>query len=321
MSKNILMDVDTGIDDALAILFAVNHPDLNVMAISCVAGNGSLPSVVANTLKILDAAAAPDIPVAAGATRPLIEHARDASHVHGEDGLGNTNLPESSRRAVSVHAVELLRQTLADSEEPLTIVALAPLTNLALLLRMYPECAEQIERIVFMGGAAAGGNATATAEFNIWHDPEAAHIVLNSGVALTMYGLDVFNTIGVDPNDVAELSTATGSLVFTAGKLLGYRTSEPDDTTGRASSLIGDAGAVCALVAPHLMTTRHFPIAVELSPGLSRGQTIVDQRTQQGEDAVHNSPVSWPTADVVLSADVPAVLELFLATVRSTRNV
>ncbi|WP_427018277.1 nucleoside hydrolase [Pseudarthrobacter sp. P1] len=319
MKHAIMMDVDTGIDDALAIMFAVKHPDVDVRAISCVSGNVGLDSVVENTLKILDVVDAPDIPVAGGAIRPLVEEPRSAAYVHGEDGLGNVNLPASSRRALPVHAVEMMRQVLTDSPEPITLVALAPLTNVALLLRTYPECAQKISRILFMGGSASVGNATAVAEFNIWHDPEAAHIVINSGVPLTMYGLDVFNTVGVDADEVDQLAAADNHVAQVLGGLLSFRVPGPEGEPDRAFSLIGDAGAVCALVADELMHSETLPVQVQLAAGASRGQTIVDRRVHVGEDTIHGTAGQWPTVKVVLSADVPKVLDLFLGTLGIAR--
>lgn len=198
----LILDVDTGVDDALALIAAVRHPDLDLLAVSCVTGNASLERVVDNTLRVLDAAGAPaGIPVAAGAERPLIAPPRSAGHVHGEDGLAGIVLPESSRVPDPAGAVGMLRRVILGHPQKVTIVALAPQTNLALLLRIHPEVADNIERIVFMGGSAAIGNATAVAEFNVWHDPEAAAIVLDAahelGIPLTMYGLDVFYDVRV----------------------------------------------------------------------------------------------------------------------------
>ncbi|GAB3559643.1 nucleoside hydrolase [Spelaeicoccus albus] len=315
MNHSIILDVDTGIDDAMAIMFAVKHPDVDVRAISCVSGNTGLDNVVANTLKILDVVDAPDIPVAAGATRPLIEEPRDASYVHGADGLGNSSLPVSSRAVVPEHSVEMMRRMLVESAEKLTIVALAPLTNVALLLRMYPECADKIERILFMGGSASVGNATAVAEFNIWHDPEAASIVVNSGVPLTMYGLDVFNSVIVEPDDVARLTASDDPIASTLGALLGFRMEGVDGGPDNAFSRIGDAGAVCSLVAREFMNCQTHALQVETAAGYARGQTIVDRRDHAGEDVVHGLAGPWPTADVILGADVDAVVKVFLSTV------
>lgn len=313
MAIPVILDVDTGIDDALAIIFAARHPDIDLRAITCVAGNTSLPNVVVNTCRMLDVAGAEQIPVAAGADRPLLAEPRDASHVHGEDGLGGLDLALSERRADPVHAVEMMHRLVGESEDPLTIVALAPLTNIALFLRMYPESAARIERILFMGGSASGGNATAVAEFNFWHDPEAAQIVLNSGVPLTMYGLDVFHAIAVDEPSIRRLQEAEGAAERAAGGLLGYRM-HAVPAGDPPSSLIGDAGAVCALVAPHLMTTERLPVQVA-TEGVARGQTVVDRRGFAGEEGAHGLAKQWPEIEVVLQADACAVAELFLSTV------
>ena len=199
MSIPVILDVDTGVDDALAILFAVKHPGIDVLGITCVAGNASLERVVDNTLRVLDAAGAPDIPVAAGAVRPLLEppafgaararRRRPRRHRAAADRAG----PRAGRRG-RAHAP----RSSSSTRRPVTLVALAPQTNLALLLRTHPEVAGNIERIVFMGGSASVGNATAVAEFNVWHDPEAAAIVLDAGVPAYMYGLDVFNRVAIE---------------------------------------------------------------------------------------------------------------------------
>lgn len=309
----VILDVDTGVDDALAILFAVAHPDIEVLGISCVAGNASLERVVDNTLRILDVIDAPDIPVAAGARRPLIEPARDASHVHGEGGLGTLRLPPSERTAVPVSSVELMHSLLQDSARPVTLVALAPQTNLALLLRQYPDIASKIERIVFMGGSASVGNATAVAEFNVWHDPEAAAIVLDSGVPTYMYGLDVFNRVAVDEETATALLSHETLVGRTVGSLLTNRVFAGTDAETHHSGLIGDAGAVCALVDPGALYTEIRPVRVELA-GYGRGQTLVDMRSRPGEDAMHGTADVWETAEIALDVDASRLTTLFLDT-------
>ncbi|MGD8168770.1 nucleoside hydrolase [Herbiconiux sp. P16] len=319
MTHPVLLDVDTGVDDALAILFAVAHPEIELLGITCVAGNTSLENVVANTLQVLDVAGAPAVPVAGGALRPLIEAAR-ASHVHGSDGLGELSTdpefaqPHSTRAADPRHAVDLMRDLLRAATAPVTVVALAPQTNLALLVRQHPELAPRIERILFMGGSAGVGNATPVAEFNVWHDPEAAAIVIDSGVPTFMYGLDVFNQVTVDQADADALVTAPGASARLAGRLLQYSmgddpdaahdtgahepdaTAATDATAGAAAPRtpasapytghIGDAGALCALVDPGALRIERRPVRVELA-GFARGQTIVDRRQRVGEDAIH----------------------------------
>ncbi len=309
----VILDVDTGVGDALAILFAIKHPDIDVLAITCVAGNASLDQVVQNTLKILDAADAPAIPVAAGAQRPLIEPARSASHVHGADGLGGIPLPATSRVAEPVSAVELMRRTIMGAERPVTLVALAPQTNLALLLRTHPEVADKLERIVFMGGSASVGNATAVAEFNVWHDPEAAAIVLDAGVPTFMYGLDVFNQVSVEEPAAAALAASDSALGQLVGALLGNRIALSEDESALYTGLIGDAGAVCALVEPESLRVERRPVRIELG-GYGRGQTLVDMRQFPGEDIVHGLAEEWATIDVALDVDAPRYAALFLET-------
>ncbi len=313
--RRVVLDVDTGVDDALAILLAVAHPALEVAAITCVGGNVDLPRVVRNTLRVLDAAGAPDIPVAAGLQRPLIERPQGASSVHGVDGLAAAGLPESSRVVRPEHAVDLLRRTLLDSPEPVTIIALAPLTTLAVLLRMHPEVAPRIERIVLMGGAVGPGNATAVAEFNVWHDPEAAAIVLGSGVPTTMYGLEPFYAVTCDAGTIDRLGASPEPRAALAGHLLRHLAgvTEPEARVPLGSAAIGDAGAVAAVIDPGALTTVRAPVVVGLAPGPARGQTIVDLRTGLG--AAGEETGAGGHVDVVLAADGPRLSRLFLETV------
>ena len=310
----VILDVDTGIDDALAILAAVAHPGIDVIGISCVTGNASLERVVENTLRVLDVAGAPDIPVAAGAVRPLLAPPRSAGHVHGEDGLAGIELPESARVPEPGGAVAMLRRLILEHPEPVTIVALAPQTNLALLLRTYPQVAARIARIVFMGGSAGIGNATAVAEFNVWHDPEAAAAVLDAGVPCFMYGLDVFMRVAIDEDHAERMSVSPDPVVALAGRLLSHRISFSADEHAVYSGLIGDAGAVCALIDPGALTVETLPARVELM-GYARGQTVVDRRAQSGEDLVHGSTGTWTPIEVALDVDADRLARVFLTTI------
>ena len=315
----VILDVDTGVDDALAILFAVRHPGLDVLGISCVAGNAPLAQVVDNTLRILDAAGAPDIPVAAGAVRPLIEPARAAGHVHGADGLGGIVLPPTRRQAEPVSAVELMRRIILEHETPVTLVALAPQTNLALLLRTYPEVAGNLERIVFMGGSATVGNATAVAEFNVWHDPEAAAIVLDADVPTYMYGLDVFNRVAIDHDVAVALEHGDDALGRVVGTLLGHRIALSGDERAEYTGLIGDAGAVCSIVDPLALRTEVRPVRVELS-GYGRGQTLVDLREVPGQDEEQRLADEWANVEVALEVDAARLARGFLDTLGLDRG-
>ncbi|UTT62174.1 nucleoside hydrolase [Microcella humidisoli] len=310
--RPVILDVDTGVDDALAILLAVRHPALDVRAITCTGGNAPLAQVVTNTLRVLDAAGAGSIPVAAGAHRPLLEAPQHAAAIHGADGLADLGLPDSARAPEPVHAVELLRRSLAESETPLTIISLAPLTNIALLVRMHPEVLPRIERVVMMGGAVGTGNATAAAEFNVWHDPEAAAIVLGSGLEVLMYGLEPFYRVAVSHDDAAVLAASTDAGARLAGALLthliGIDATEERVADDRVA--IGDAGAVCAAIDPSPLVTRRAPVEVALAPGATRGQTVVDLRTMVGADISPTRDV--PLATVVTDVDPAPYRALFL---------
>ncbi|MGZ4649719.1 MAG: nucleoside hydrolase, partial [Kineosporiaceae bacterium] len=301
----VVLDVDTGVDDACALLLAARHPALDLRAVSCVAGNAPLDDVVRNTLVVLETAGRGDVPVGRGAPRPLLEAARPARHVHGLDGMGDLGLPAPAGRPDARHAVALLRDVLleaADLSQPVVLVPLAPMTNIALLLRTHPEAARGISRIVFMGGAAGVGNATAAAEFNVFHDPEAAAVVLDAaaefGVPVTMYGLDVFYDVRMTRAGALELVADTDPAVRLAGRLVTFQCDrfDADDAT------LGDAGAVCAVVDPDGLTTARLPVRVELTGAWTRGRTVVDTR-DRAFDRDHD-PHGTPAAPVDVALDV-----------------
>ncbi len=313
---SIILDVDTGIDDAFAVLFAAMHPGINLLGITCVDGNTNVDQVVANTLKVLDAAQANEIPVARGAVRPLLGVSQYAEYVHGADGMGDLGIAPSHRRVDPRSAVELLRDLIEASKDPVTLVPVAPLTNIALFLRAFPETAKKIHRIVLMGGSASAGNATATAEFNIWHDPEAAAIVFQSGVPITMYGLDVFMRPGITSEEAARLKTSSDSAPHFAGSLI-----EAFIERLHISPItLGDYGAVACVIHPQLFTTQMFDVVVDTSSGPARGQTICDRR----DDFLKNlEPLALEDSAkvrVVMDLDVEAVRQLWLTTIEKGRS-
>jgi pyrimidine-specific ribonucleoside hydrolase len=218
-----------------------------------------------------------------------------------------------------VHAVELLRREIMASPEPVTLITLAPLTNIALLLRTYPEVTGRIAKVMTMGGSASVGNATAVAEFNVWHDPEAAAIVFGAGLPLTMYGLDVFYSVAVPRATAEDLATSDEPGTALAGRLFvflsdryghDHRIPEPNGAG------LGDAGAVCAVVDPAGLTTRTLPVTVAIADRLTRGQTVVDHRTVVGEDAAHGMLLDEqaPVA-VALGVDGARYRDLYLSAV------
>jgi len=306
------MDVDTGTDDALAILYALAHPDIEVLGISCVAGNITLDQVVINTYKVLDAASAGDIPVAAGAVQPLIERARREGGSHGPDGLAGIQLPGPSRHPSHMHAIELLHQLIMASTEPVSLVTLGPKTNVAMLLIMHPEVAARLGQIIFMGGSVSGGSVTAVAEFNVWQDPEAARCVIESSIPITMYGLGMFRRLVIAQADAERLRAHDHRAIRLAGELLSRRRVSMDDATHDYVGLLGDAGAMVLLTNPELFVTRELPVRVNLD-GIGRGQTIVDRRA--GHWAVRPDPDPWPRIAVAVDLDVAQAASTFVKTI------
>ncbi len=322
MAIPVVLDVDTGVDDACALLLAALHPALDLRAVTCVGGNAAVDAVVANTLTALDAAGRADVPVARGADRPLLEDAVDARHVHGQDGMGDLDWARSEREPDPRHAVELLRDVLheaaahGDDARRVTLVPLAPLTNIALLLRTYPSVAKGIREIIFMGGAAEAGNATASAEFNVFHDPEAAAVVLDAcadlDIPVTMYGLDVFYAPRISVETARKLSAPGGQdAAELAGRLIEFQC----ERFGSVDATIGDAGAVCAVLEPAGVRRERLPVRVELAGTWSRGRTIVDRRDRSGDLSHDPHGQARASIDVCLEVDAQRYATLWLDTV------
>lgn len=278
----VLVDVDTGGDDALALLLAMASPALEVRGISCVAGNCGLEQVVTNTLRLLDGIDAPPVPVAAGMDRPIVDAGLPPPALHGSDGMGDLGLPGPRRRALGLHAVEFLRDALTEAEEPLTLICLAPLTNIAMLLRTYPQVSEKIARLYAMGGTyAAPGNATPSAEFNVRCDPEAAAIVLQSGLPVTLYPLDPFVQVRITREEAEAMTRAAGAGARIAGGIALHYCRY----FGAEFSLIGDAGTVAAVIDPEGAAAVRSPVRVELTGAATRGATVFDRRLWTAEEA------------------------------------
>ncbi len=299
----VILDVDTGIDDAFALLLAARHPALNLLGVTCVAGNAPLDDVVRNTLTVLETAGRTDVPVVAGATRPLLAEPDYALHVMGGDGFGDVDWPRSTRAPHAGHAVAWLHDTLMAAPEPVTLVTLAPMANIALLLRMHPQVASQIARIVVMGGSAGTGNATPLAEFNVFHDPEAAAIVFGSSIPITMYGLDVFDQVLLPVAHFEQLAASASPVAQLAGRLgIAFARTIGDPVC------LGDAGAVAILLEPQALTTQELLVSVITHDGPARGMTQVDRRSNT---SVGNVPPKGRLVDVGLQVDADALARVW----------
>ncbi|MGY1773856.1 nucleoside hydrolase [Blastococcus sp. SYSU D00813] len=289
MPTPLVIDTDPGIDDALAILLALASPEVDLRLVTTVHGNVDLAQTTENALRVLHLAGRSDVPVAAGARGPLVHPlAERAGHVHGAAGLGGVDLPPSPAAVDPRPAVTALADLLTAAEEPVTVCAIGPLTNVALLLAVYPEAAERIGRLVVMGGSAgAGGNVTAAAEFNAWADPEAAQAVFASAIPTVLVGLDVTLPTVLGEDGVARFAAA-GPVGGTAAAILRQYMDVARARYGVDGVVVHDALAVTEAVVPGTLRTVPRDVVVDTGLGPARGQTVVDRRDPSGSaTAVH----------------------------------
>ncbi|TYP86520.1 nucleoside hydrolase [Blastococcus xanthinilyticus] len=276
----LVIDTDPGIDDALAVLLALASPEVELRLVTTVHGNVELDQVTENALRVLHLAGRSDVPVAAGARASLVHPQPErAGHVHGLAGLGGVELPPSPAAADPRPAVVALAETLLASPVPVTVAAIGPLTNIALLLAVYPAAADRIGRLVVMGGSASrGGNVTAAAEFNIWSDPEAARAVLGSAVPTVLVGLDVTLPTVLTETGIARFAAA-GPVGRTAAAILQQYVDHARDAYGVAGVVVHDALALTEAIAPGTLGTVRRDVVVDTTLGAGRGQTLVDRRS------------------------------------------
>jgi purine nucleosidase len=297
----ILVDCDPGHDDAIALLLALASPEVELLGVTTVAGNQTLEKTTANALRVLDFAGRGDVEVAAGADRPLIRDPFVAAYVHGETGLDGPDLPPPQREPLDQHAVDFL----AEHMDGATLVAVGPLTNVALLLARYPDA--RPDRLVLMGGSIGLGNVTPAAEFNIWADPEAAAKVFASGLHLTMIGLDVTHQALLRDEHVEDLRES-GRIGRMVAELYDFFHRFHARTYGFTGSPIHDAVALAYVFRPELVQTEHRHIEIDCASELCRGRTVVDlwRRTE-----------NEPNAHVGVGIAGEAFVELLLERLRS----
>ncbi|WP_145379929.1 ribonucleoside hydrolase RihC [Staphylococcus cohnii] len=295
MKQPIIIDTDPGIDDAAAISFALNHPEFDLKMISTVNGNVGIEKTTANALK-LKRFFNSDIPVHRGASQPLLSDIVDASDVHGESGMEGYTFPEINESDLdSTHAVEAMRDVLLKSETPITLIPIGPLTNIALLLLTYPEVKTFIKEIVLMGGSASRGNVTPLAEFNIYCDPEAAQIVFNSGLPLTMMGLDVARSSSLTHDTINELNSINDT-----GKMLHqlFKHYRGDDFEKGIN--VYDAYTLLYLLHPEHFDVREADVQIETDGKLTKGASVVDFKSQ------------FPNTTVVMSVQANIFKQMFI---------
>ncbi len=274
--KPVILDVDPGHDDAVALMLACGHPDLDLLAVTTVAGNVPIEKTTRNTLRVLSLVGCTHVPVGVGASEPLERPLHTAENIHGKSGLdGPEEIPEANFGPDERGAVALIADTLRASPEPVTLVPVGPLTNIAALLRDQPDLKGRIAHISLMGGSMGLGNTTPAAEFNIYVDPEAAREVFESGLAITMSGLDITHQAGASPDEREQLR-ATGRVGGIVAGFLDYFAATYERVFGFDAPPLHDPVAVAAVLEPSLLKTRPMRVDIECESDLTRGETVCD---------------------------------------------
>ena len=299
---SLILDCDPGHDDAVALLLALGSDELRLLGVTIVGGNQTVAKTTANAIRVLDLVGRDDLPVAAGADRPLVRELHVAADVHGESGLDGAQLPAPSRREAPEHAVDWMARAIMSADEPVTLVATGPLTNVALLLARYPETERRLGPVVLMGGAIGEGNVTPAAEFNIWVDPEAVRRVFESSLHLTMVGLDVTHQVLLKPSHVERLASSgrAGQLI---ADLYGFFLPIHRARYGWDGAPIHDAVAMAHVIDPTLLQTVHRGVVIDTGPELSRGRTYVDRWQRAGWE---------PNCHIAVGVDSERVLDLII---------
>ena len=276
MTKRIIIDTDPGVDDALAFLLALASPEVKLEALTTTQGNVTLEKATRNALSVLELCHASHIPVARGSLLPLVQPLRASADVHGESGIGNSRLPEPKTQPVSQHAVDyLIERVLAEPNE-ISIFPIGPLTNLAMAIRKEPRFARAVKELVIMGGAILEhGNITPLAEFNIYVDPHAAHIVFHSGIPITLIPLDVTHKCLLKQEHVDRLMNIDSPISrFIRDAMEVYL--EASFQLGYEGSSLHDPLTLATIIAPELLTLKEYYVDVDISSDVSMGKTFAD---------------------------------------------
>jgi len=286
----LILDCDPGHDDAMAILLAAGHPDIELLAITTCAGNQTLEKVTRNALAVC-AVAGIDVPVAAGAAGPLVRKQLVAPDIHGESGLDGPVLPAATRELDTRHGADLIIETvLAHGPQTVTLVPTGPLTNVALAMRKAPAIVERVKRVVLMGGAYTRGNRTPAAEFNIAADPEAAYAVFDASWPVTMVGLDLTHQATVDSQVRQRIADIGSPLSSFVSEVLAFFAQSYQQHQGFDAPPVHDPCCIAAIADPEVIRTRDAFVTVELTGTWTAGMTVTD--FGNAYDRPHNTQVA-----------------------------
>ena len=315
MSQKIIIDTDPGIDDTMAIFFALNSPEIDVLGLTTVYGNTSTDQGTINALRILEIALRTDIPVYAGADKPLeSEYTGKGDFVHGHDGQGNTDLKAPSIKAATGSAVDFLENTIRENPGDVILVPIGPLTNIAELLIKNPEIAKDIKEIVLMGGnAISQGNASPSAEANIRNDPEAADIVFSADCEISMVGLDVTNQVFMDKEHIDKIVNFDSPQTKHLKKIFPFYVDFLTKFFDKEGMPTHDSSAIAYLIDRNLFKTIQYPIVVE-TLGVSRGKTWMGTGMNQLD---YNPWENRRNVNICIEVDEEKVIDLIIERVAS----
>lgn len=283
--RQIILDCDPGHDDAVAIMLAVGNPAIDVLGITTVAGNQTLEKVTRNARSVLVMCGRQDVPVYAGAARPLVRPVHVAAAIHGDSGLDGVDLPEPTRALQPDHAVDfIIEEVMSNPPGTITLVGIGPLTNLALAARLRPEIVSRVREVVIMGGGYSKGNQTAMAEFNIWVDPEAAHVVFDESWPVTMVGLELTHQALATAQAEQRVRQIGSDLSGFFGGMMGFFRSAYARSQGFDDPPVHDPCTIAYLIDPAIVQTRRAPVSVELRGEHTTGMTVADFRADPGPD-------------------------------------
>ncbi len=313
MARKIIIDTDPGVDDAMAIFFALRSPELDVIGLTTIFGNVHTSLATTNALRLLDIAGRPDIPVAHGADNPIaVPFGGPVPFVHGDDGQGNLNLPPSPRKAVDQAAAQFIVEQVMAHPGEITLVPVGPLTNIALALRLEPRIAQNVQQVVLMGGnAIVPGNASPAAEANIRNDPEAADVVFGAPWDVVMVGLDVTHTVYMEADDIAEYGRIDHPMTQHVSRILPHYQAYFKRGYGIDGIYVHDSSAIAYLIDPTLFGVEHYPIRVDCTHDISRGKTW----PAMGE----STPPAWqgrPNVTICTTVDSKRLVQLELSRMR-----
>ena len=270
----VIIDTDPGVDDALALLLAMRSPELKIEAITPVAGNVPLELSLPNALRMVEIAGRTDIPVAVGAKMPLLRRLVTAAYAHGENGLGGAVFPEPKIKPVAEPAAKVISQIVRKYPGEITLITIGPLTNIATALNMDSELARMVKSLVMMGGSLSGGNITPAAEFNVYVDPEAARIVFQSGIPITMVGLDVTRKTSLTDEHVRILEAGQNPVSQAAAKIARNAINHNREQGFLVGPNMHDSLAVAGFLDPSLLKFQDYYVDVETAGELTAGETL-----------------------------------------------